>query len=133
MRLILVTDAWAPQTNGVVRTLMRTREELTGMGHQVEVISPDMFVGFPCPTYPEIKLALLPGRKMAQAIEAFQPAAIHIATEGPLGIAARRYCVKRGLPFTTAYHTRFPEYVAARFSVPAARYSSTPERGSAWR
>lgn len=118
MRLILATDAWAPQTNGVVRTLMRTREELTGMGHEVEVISPDMFNGFPCPTYPEIKLALLPGRKIARIIEAFKPDAIHIATEGPLGHAGRRYCLRRGLPFTTAYHTRFPEYVEARFSVP---------------
>jgi glycosyltransferase involved in cell wall biosynthesis len=118
MRLALVTDAWAPQTNGVVRTLMRTRDELTGMGHTVEVISPDLFNGFPCPTYPEIKLAWLPGRKIARTMVAFQPNAIHIATEGPLGHAARGYCLGQGLPFTTAYHTRFPEYVEARFSVP---------------
>jgi glycosyltransferase involved in cell wall biosynthesis len=118
MRLALITDAWAPQTNGVVRTLMRTRDELTAMGHAVEVISPDLFNGFPCPTYPEIKLALLPGRKIARTMAAFRPNAIHIATEGPLGHAARGYCLSRGLPFTTAYHTRFPEYVEARFSVP---------------
>jgi glycosyltransferase involved in cell wall biosynthesis len=118
MRLALVTDAWAPQTNGVVRTLMRTRDELTAMGHAVEVISPDLFNGFPCPTYPEIKLAFLPGRKIARTIAAFQPNAIHIATEGPLGHAARSFCLGKGLPFTTTYHTRFPEYVEARFAVP---------------
>jgi len=118
MKLALVTDAWAPQTNGVVRTLMRTRDELNAMGHAVEVISPDLFNGFPCPTYPEIKLALLPGRKIARTMAAFRPDAIHIATEGPLGHAARGYCLSRGLPFTTAYHTRFPEYVEARFAVP---------------
>ena len=118
MRLALVTDAWAPQMNGVVRTLMRTRDELTAMGHTVEVISPDLFNGFPCPTYPEIKLAFLPGRKIARTIEAFRPNAIHIATEGPLGHAARGYCLSQQLPFTTAYHTRFPEYVEARFAVP---------------
>jgi len=118
MRLALVTDAWAPQTNGVVRTLMRTRDELTDMGHAVQVISPDQFNGFPCPTYPEIKLAFLPGRKIARTIEAFGANAIHIATEGPLGHAARGYCLEQKLPFTTAYHTRFPEYVEARFAVP---------------
>jgi glycosyltransferase involved in cell wall biosynthesis len=118
MRLALVTDAWMPQTNGVVRTLMRTRDELTAMGHAVAVISPDLFNGFPCPTYPEIKLALLPGRKIARSMAEYRPDAIHIATEGPLGHAARSYCLRKGLPFTTAYHTRFPEYVAARFAVP---------------
>jgi glycosyltransferase involved in cell wall biosynthesis len=106
--------------NGVVRTLMRTRDELTGMGHAVEVISPDLFNGFPCPTYPEIKLAFMPGRKIARTIEAFKPNAIHIATEGPLGHAARGYCLAQKLPFTTAYHTRFPEYVEARFAVPTS-------------
>jgi glycosyltransferase involved in cell wall biosynthesis len=118
MKLVLVTDAWAPQINGVVRTLMRTCDELRALGHRIEVISPDLFNGFPCPTYPEIKLAFLPGRKIARTIDAFRPDAIHIATEGPLGHAARGYCLARGLPFTTAYHTRFPEYVQARFAVP---------------
>jgi len=118
MKLTLVTDAWTPQMNGVVRTLMRTCDELRTLGHAVDVISPDQFAGFPCPTYPEIKLALFPRGKIGRKIEAFQPAAIHIATEGPLGHAARAYCLKRGLPFTTAYHTRFPEYVEARFSIP---------------
>lgn len=81
-------------------------------------ITPDQFKSVPCPTYPEIRLSLMPGRKMARMIEAHQPCAIHIATEGPLGLAGRRYCKKRGLPFTTAYHTRFPEYIHARFRVP---------------
>ncbi len=81
-------------------------------------ITPDQFKSIPCPTYPEIRLSLLPGRKMAKLIERHQPCAIHIATEGPLGLAGRRYCVKRGLPFTTAYHTRFPEYIHARSGIP---------------
>jgi glycosyltransferase involved in cell wall biosynthesis len=118
MRLSLVTDAWAPQMNGVVRTLMRTCEELRSMGHEIDVISPDQFLGFPCPSYPEIKLAILPGRRIARRIAAFRPDAIHLATEGPLGHAARSHCLAAGLPFTTAYHTRFPEYVAARFRIP---------------
>jgi glycosyltransferase involved in cell wall biosynthesis len=118
MRLALVTDAWAPQMNGVVRTLMRTCDELRGMGHEITVISPDMFNGFPCPTYPEIKLAFLPRRKIAHTLRAFRPHAIHIATEGPLGHAARGHCVAHRIPFTTAYHTRFPEYVQARFNLP---------------
>ena len=118
MRLALVTDAWTPQVNGVVRTLQRTKFEMEQLGHRVEIISPDQFVTFPCPTYPEIRLAVLPGRAMARRLDVFEPEAIHIATEGPLGRAARAWCLRRGLPFTTAYHTRFPEYVAARFAVP---------------
>jgi glycosyltransferase involved in cell wall biosynthesis len=118
MRLALVTDAWQPQMNGVVRTLMRTCDELRAMGHEITVISPDLFNGFPCPTYPEIKLAWMPSRKIARTLRDFRPQAIHIATEGPLGNAARGFCVAHKLPFTTAYHTRFPEYVQARFSVP---------------
>ena len=120
MRIVIVTDAWHPQVNGVVRTLTRTREELTKLGHEVHVLSPDLFHNLPCPTYPEIRLAVLPARKLTKIIEALQPSAIHISTEGPLGQAARRFCKKRGLPFTTAYHTRFPEYIEARFSVPVS-------------
>ena len=118
MQLALVTDAWAPQVNGVVRTLQRTRAELERLGHRVDVISPDQFRTIPCPTYPEIRLALWPGRKVYRELDALKPDAIHIATEGPLGRAARAWCLKRRLPFTTAYHTRFPEYVAARLAVP---------------
>jgi len=118
MRILVVTDAWHPQVNGVVRTLGTLREELTQMGHEPVFITPDQFRSVPCPTYPEIRLALRPGPRMARTIEANQPCAIHIATEGPLGWAARRYCLKRRLPFTTAYHTKFPEYIRARFRVP---------------
>ena len=82
------------------------------------MVTPDQFRSVPCPSYPEIRLALKPGRKVARLIEASQPCAVHIATEGPLGWAARRYCLKRDIPFTTAYHTRFPEYVKARWRVP---------------
>ena len=118
MRILIVTDAWAPQINGVVRTLTRTRQELEQLGHDVRIISPDLFANLPCPTYPEIRLAVLPGRRLPGMIDAFQPCAIHISTEGPLGQAARRYCIKRRLPFTTAYHTRFPEYIRARTKIP---------------
>jgi len=118
MRILVVTDAWHPQVNGVVRTLGTLRDELASLGHEPVFITPDQFRSIPCPTYPEIRLAVKPGRRLARTIEANQPCAIHIATEGPLGWAARRYCVKRRLPFTTAYHTKFPEYIRARFRVP---------------
>jgi glycosyltransferase involved in cell wall biosynthesis len=120
LHLVIVTDAWAPQVNGVVRTLQRTKAELERLGHQVDLISPDQFRTIPCPTYPEIRLALWPGRKVYRELDALKPDAIHISTEGPLGRAARAWCLKRRLPFTTAYHTRFPEYVAARCAVPLA-------------
>jgi glycosyltransferase involved in cell wall biosynthesis len=116
--ILIITDAWHPQVNGVVRTIDTVTDELRRLGHPVEVIGPDGFLTMPCPTYPEIRLSLLPGRRLARLIDAAQPCAIHIATEGPLGLAARAHCLKRGLPFTTAYHTRFPEYVHARFRVP---------------
>ena len=118
MRIALVTDAWHPQVNGVVRTLTRIKQELEGEGHEMEVVSPDRFRSLPCPTYPEIRLALFPGREVARMLDAFRSQAIHIATEGPLGIAARRYCLKRGLGFTTSFHTRFPEYLQARTRIP---------------
>ncbi len=118
MKICLVTDAWAPQVNGVVRTLFRTREELTALGHSVSVVAPDQFFNLACPTYPEIRLAPFAGREVAARLAELAPDAVHISTEGPLGMAARRHCLSRGLPFTTAYHTRFPEYVAARFAVP---------------
>ena len=114
MKILFVTDAWPPQVNGVVRTLKETIRNLEIFGHRVEVISPDGFRCIPCPSYPEIPLAILPGRAVARRIEAAAPDAIHIVTEGPLGSAARRYCLRHGIPFTTAYHTAFPEYVAER-------------------
>src|SRR6478609_7272474 len=120
MRILLATDAWEPQVNGVVRTLTRVVAEMRGMGHLVEVISPDQFKTFPLPTYPEIKLAVGVYEPMKERFKIFEPEAIHIATEGPIGLAARRICVEWKLPFTTSYHTRFPEYVSARLPVPLA-------------
>ena len=120
MRILLATDAWAPQVNGVVRTLTRVVADLREMGEEVEVISPDQFPTFPLPTYPEIKLAMGAHDKVQERFKAFEPEAIHIATEGPLGLAARRICLDWKLPFTTSYHTRFPEYVSARLPVPLA-------------
>jgi glycosyltransferase involved in cell wall biosynthesis len=120
MKLLIVTDAWHPQVNGVVRTLTRTREELERLGHQVEVIAPDQFRTVACPTYPEIRLSLLPGAKLRRLIEAAGADAIHIATEGPLGLAARSWCVRRKFPFTTSFHTQFPEYVQLRTRLPLA-------------
>lgn len=118
-RILIVSDAWTPQVNGVVRTLATVAEQLRGMGKVVEVIGPDRFRTFPCPSYPEIRLAILPGRKLARLIDAFAPDALHIATEGPLGLAARAYARRRKLPFTTAFHTRFAEYLEARTRIPA--------------
>jgi glycosyltransferase involved in cell wall biosynthesis len=118
MRILLATDAWEPQVNGVVRTLSRTVAECRAMGHEVEVVSPDQFKTLPMPTYPEIRLAMGAYEPMQERFKAFEPEAIHIATEGPVGLAARRLCIEWKLPFTTSYHTRFPEYVAARFPAP---------------
>ena len=120
MKIMIVTDAWEPQVNGVVRTLKQTMHELKKMGYVIEMITPLEFKTIPCPTYPDISLSLFPGRKVRQKMESFSPDAIHIATEGPLGIAARAYAIKNRLPFTTAYHTRFPEYVKARTGIPLA-------------
>ena len=118
MKIAIVTDAWEPQVNGVVRTLTRTVAECRAMGHEVEVIEPSLFKTIPCPTYPEIRLALGAEEEIRERLRAFEPEAVHIATEGPLGIATRRICVEWKLPFTTSYHTKFPEYVSARFPIP---------------
>lgn len=120
MRIAIITDAWLPQVNGVVRTLQTMQAELTKMGHEVRVISPDLYGSIPCPTYPEIRLALVRPGVVGQAIAAFMPDAVHLATEGPLCLAARRWCLRGGVPFTTAYHTHFPDYVAQRTGLPAA-------------
>lgn len=120
MRIVLATDAWAPQTNGVVTTLNATADTLTRLGHAVRVLSPQKLASIPCPSYPEIRLAINPGAHVARELRAFRPHAIHIATEGTLGLAVRRYCRHRGVPFTTSYHTRYPEYVAARWPIPLA-------------
>lgn len=135
LRILIVTDAWYPQVNGVVRTLDTVAREAAALGHTVGFVTPDRFRTIPMPTYPEIRLAIAPTRRMGRLIRAFKPDGIHIATEGPLGWAARKWCLKRGLPFTTAYHTRFPEYVKARFGVPLSltfrivRHFHAPSRG----
>ena len=121
MKIVTITDAWHPQVNGVVRTIDATNRELEKAGHTVAVIAPDQFASFRCPGYPEIQLSILPYARLADLLDrhlAWGATAIHIATEGPLGRAARRYCVARGFPFTTAYHTRFPQYLRAMFGVP---------------
>jgi len=115
-RIMLVTDAWEPQVNGVVRTLTRTTEECRAMGHEVEVIHPGLgYKTFPMPTYPEIRLAFGARKDIERRFKEFEPEAIHISTEGPLGMAARAVCRKWKLPFTTSYHTKYPEYVNTRF------------------
>ncbi len=119
-RIAIVTDAWLPQTNGVVRTLTTTCDILRRQGHEVLVVSPDQFASLPCPTYPEIRLALSPPGAVARRLRDFAPHAIHVATEGPLGFSARRYCTKRNIRFTTAYHTQFPDYLAHRTHLPSA-------------
>jgi glycosyltransferase involved in cell wall biosynthesis len=118
MRIMIVTDAWFPQTNGVVSTLSQTVDWLGRFGHQVKVLTPQAYRSVACPTYPEIRLSLFPYRKVASDVLAFAPEALHIATEGPLGLSARRFCIKRGVRFTTSYHTQFPQYVRARFPIP---------------
>lgn len=118
MKLAIVTDAWQPQVNGVVTTLRRTSETLRSLGHDVTVLSPEEHTTIPCPTYPEIRLALWPRRRLAARLTALAPDAIHVATEGPLGMAAAGYCRARGLAFTTSYHTQFPQYVRKRLPIP---------------
>jgi glycosyltransferase involved in cell wall biosynthesis len=117
-RILIVSDAWHPQVNGVVRTLTTVVAELRDMGHVVDVIGPDKFRTLPCPTYPDISLSIFPKRRLVRMIEAFQPDALHIATEGPLGQAARRWAMRTGFRFTTAFHTRFAEYLHARIRIP---------------
>ncbi|NQX93334.1 MAG: glycosyltransferase family 1 protein [Erythrobacter sp.] len=120
--IAIVTDAWHPQTNGVVRTLTTTCDVLRGWGHDVSVISPDQYWSLPAPTYPEIRLAMTWPGATGRALAKIKPDAVHIATEGPLGFAARRYCINRKVPFTTAYHTQFPEYFARRTGLPASAF-----------
>lgn len=118
MRILIVSDAWVPQVNGVVRTLQAVIAELERAGHLVSVIGPGRFRSLPCPGYREIRLAIPRRATLDRMIARFLPDAIHIATEGPLGLAARGWCLAHGVPFSTAYHTHFPDYVAARAPVP---------------
>jgi 1,2-diacylglycerol 3-alpha-glucosyltransferase/glucuronosyltransferase len=120
MRIMIVTDAWQPQTNGVVNTLLQTVAWLRRFGHEVEVVSPQGRASFPCPTYPEIRLTVWPARHVRRRLREFAPQALHIATEGPLGFAARACAVRMGLSFTTSYHTQFPQYLRQRLPIPLA-------------
>jgi glycosyltransferase involved in cell wall biosynthesis len=118
MRIAIPTDAWHPQVSGVVTKFERMARELEQIGHEVCLITPDMFKTVPCPTYPQIRLALYPHKKMAEILDSFAPDFIHVATEGPIGFAARSYCLGADYPFTSSYTTRFPEYIRLRFPVP---------------
>jgi glycosyltransferase involved in cell wall biosynthesis len=120
LKLLLVTDAWLPQVNGVVTALRELHAGMLARGHEVIVIEPSAFRRFKCPGYPEMELAWRPAAKVAVMVDEARADAIHIATEGPIGAAARRYCMRRKLAFTTAFHTRFPEILAKALHVPVA-------------
>lgn len=120
LRIAFISDAWHPQINGVVTTIENTCSSLERSGHQIKLITPDHFKTIPCPTYPSIRLALTCYGKLTRLLDEFKPQRIHIATEGPLGLAARRYCLKHHLAFTTSFHTLFAEYVNLRFNTPVS-------------
>jgi glycosyltransferase involved in cell wall biosynthesis len=119
MKICIVTDAWIPQINGVVKSLQNTIQELKKAGHEVLVIEPTGFANIPCPSYSEIRLSLFSYKKLSKLLVDFKPDALHVATEGPLGVSARRFALKHNINFTTAYHTKFPEYIEARTGIPA--------------
>ncbi|MDR7102534.1 glycosyltransferase family 1 protein [Croceicoccus sp. BE223] len=121
-RIAIATDAWRPQVNGVVRTLEETIVRLIARGHEVLVLSPDQFASVPMPFYGEIRLAIAPTRGVGRALREFAPDIVHISTEGPIGWAARRFCLKRDVPFTSAFHTRFPDYAAVRTGLSPERF-----------
>lgn len=118
MRVLIASDAWEPQINGVVRTLQQVKLHAPSFGMTTEFVTPDAFRSLPMPGYPEIRLALASAARVGERIAAFRPDVVHVATEGPIGFAARKACLKAGLPLTTSYHTRFPEYLRARLPVP---------------
>ncbi len=128
MKIAIITDSWHPLTNGVVTTLDRMVPGLTARGHQVEVFNPLLFKTVPLPTYPEIRLAVLPYRRLAAMLDAYRPDAVHIVIEGPLGVAGRAYCRRRHLPFTSSFTTRFPEDVELRTKVIPASWVYRWER-----
>lgn len=120
MRILLITDAWRPQVNGVVRTLEHVVEQLEKTGHTIASITPSDYRTLPMPTYPEIRLSLVRPASIRRRIAGFKPDRVHIATEGPLGVAGRKACLAMSVPYTTSYHTRFPEYLRARLPVPVS-------------
>lgn len=118
MKILVATDAWHPQVNGVVRTLGHVAREASALRSEIAFVTPETFFTLPMPSYPEVRLALPAPGDIARRVERERPDAIHIATEGPLGHAMRRFCLRRGLPFTTSFHTRFPDYLAERLPLP---------------
>jgi glycosyltransferase involved in cell wall biosynthesis len=120
MRIVIVTDAWTPQVNGVVTTLVDLRQRLVAAGHEVEIVEPSSFRTVGCPGYGEIRLAWRARELVGRLLDEALADAIHIATEGPLGLAARAWCGRRRVPFTTAFHSRFPDFLAAAFGIPAS-------------
>jgi glycosyltransferase involved in cell wall biosynthesis len=118
MRVLVATDAWHPQVNGVVRTLSMMAEAARGFAVQIDFLTPQSFPTIAMPSYRELRLALPSPAKIARLIESARPDSVHIATEGPIGLLTRRYCLRQGLPFTTSFHTRFPDYISARLPVP---------------
>ena len=122
MKLTLATDAWLPQVNGVVRSLSATLEELRRRGHEVETLTPEQFLTVPMPGYASIRIAMAPRFGVRRVLDKARPDIVHIATEGPIGWAARGWCLSRGVPFTSAFHTRFPEYAAVRTGISAERF-----------
>jgi glycosyltransferase involved in cell wall biosynthesis len=118
IKILVATDAWHPQVNGVVRTLGHVAREAPALGAELEFLTPAEFYTLPMPSYPEIRLSLVPPGAIARKLDSVRPQAIHIATEGPIGHALRRLCIRRHLPFTTSFHTRFPEYLAERLPLP---------------
>ena len=122
MRIALATDAWFPQVNGVVRSLSTTVEHLRRRGHEIETITPQQFLTVPMPGYPEIRLAMAPRFGVRRRLGACRPDLVHIATEGPIGWSARGWCLARGVPYTSAFHTRFPEYASVRTGISAERF-----------
>jgi glycosyltransferase involved in cell wall biosynthesis len=128
LKVLIVTDAWKPQVNGVVTTLELLGHELTALGHEVRYATPEGHFTVPLPTYPEIRLAIFPRRALETVMREFAPDAVHIATEGTMGLSARALCLKHGIEFTTAFHTRYPEYVHARFPFIPERWIWSFER-----
>src|SRR5258706_3916526 len=120
MRILVATDAWHPQVNGVVRTLIMMAEAAAAFGVEISFLTPQSFRTFAMPSYPDLRVALPYQAKIARLIAEARPDSIHIATEGPIGLLVRRYCRRHQLPFTTSFHTRFPEYISARLPIPEA-------------
>lgn len=118
MRIALISDAWDPQINGIVTTVKNTIQSLEKTGHEIELITPDLFRTWPCPGYPDVRLSFLCGPKMRPIVKAFRPDAIHLFTEGPVGYAVRRYCRHYRYRYTSSFHSRFPEYFKMRVGFP---------------